>query len=156
VGVPGRLINWRPFKPIHFKLFWPRTGLAKFMWMRAQTANNFRRNSFACGNLSVPASYIRLFQWYLGARYTLGPWEAARLASHIFPPGVQQDWTEHKRLHPQEMYIERMYGKGQITCLKNINNLNYVQISISVLNRTKLYRIFLTVKYYLKVSLIEY
>jgi hypothetical protein len=44
VGTPGRLIIWCPFKPLFFKLFRPKTGLAC-----AKTADNFRRNSFAYG-----------------------------------------------------------------------------------------------------------
>ena len=31
VGVPGRLIFWCPLKPMFFKLFRPKTGLAKFL-----------------------------------------------------------------------------------------------------------------------------
>jgi len=46
VGAPGRLIFWSSLNPILLKLLWRRTGLE-----RAQTANNFRRNSFACGYL---------------------------------------------------------------------------------------------------------
>jgi len=34
-GAPGRLIIWRPLTPTFFKLFWPRTGLVKFLRMHA-------------------------------------------------------------------------------------------------------------------------
>jgi hypothetical protein len=42
VGAPDRLNIWRPFKPIFFELFRPRTGLAKFLRARAQTADKYR------------------------------------------------------------------------------------------------------------------
>ena len=42
--------------------------------------DNFRRNSFACGNPSLLAPYLRIFQWHLCALYTFAPWAGARLA----------------------------------------------------------------------------
>jgi len=45
------------------KLLRHRTGLE-----RAQTANNFRRNSFACGNLSFLAPHFGVEQWSLSAQ----------------------------------------------------------------------------------------
>ena len=53
MGAPGGLINRRPFKQTFFKLSQPRTSLANFLWAHAQTANTFRRNSFACGKSEV-------------------------------------------------------------------------------------------------------
>jgi hypothetical protein len=41
VGAPGRLIVWRSFKPIFFKIFLPRTRPAKVLMARAQIAANF-------------------------------------------------------------------------------------------------------------------
>jgi hypothetical protein len=40
---------WHHFKPIFFKRFRPRTGLANIFMARAQISDNFRRNTFACG-----------------------------------------------------------------------------------------------------------
>jgi hypothetical protein len=45
--------------------------------------DNFRRNSFACGNPSLLAPYFRLFQWYLSAPYTSAPRADARLARNL-------------------------------------------------------------------------
>lgn len=53
VEAVGWLVIWRPawpLKPTLFKLFRPRTGLAKIL--RA------RRNFFVCGNLSLLAQYF--------------------------------------------------------------------------------------------------
>ena len=50
---PGRIVIRRPFKPTEF---------AKLFRARSQITYNFRRNSFACGNLSLLAPNFRLFQ----------------------------------------------------------------------------------------------
>ena len=78
VRAPGRLIIWCPFKPLRFKLFWPRIGLVKFISVCTQIADNFWRNYFACVNWSLLALYFQLIQWYL-CTHTLAPWAAARL-----------------------------------------------------------------------------
>jgi hypothetical protein len=63
VGAPGRLVIWRPLKLTFFKLFRPRTGLANlFRGARAEIADNFLGNYSACGNMSLPAPYFRVFQ----------------------------------------------------------------------------------------------
>jgi hypothetical protein len=80
VGTPGRLIIWLPLKQIFFKSFRRRTWLAKFLRARAPITDNFRRNSFACGNLSLLAPHFILYQWRLSAPYRLVLREAARLA----------------------------------------------------------------------------
>jgi hypothetical protein len=46
VGFPGRIIIWRPLKPIFFKIFQSRTRLAKVLRTAGQIADDFRRNSF--------------------------------------------------------------------------------------------------------------
>jgi hypothetical protein len=79
VHAPGRLIIWCPFKPICFKLFWPRIGLVNFISVCTQTADNFWRKSIACVNCSLLALYFQLIQWCLST-YMLTPWAAARLA----------------------------------------------------------------------------
>ena len=72
-GSPGQLINsffgkvnnLAFLKTDILRIFWPRTGLAKFFRALAQTAVNFRRNSFACGSLNFLSSYLRLFLRHL-------------------------------------------------------------------------------------------
>ena len=66
-GLPGRLIIWSPLKSIFFKLLWPTTGLGKMLSVFDEIANNSRRNTFACGNLSLLVPYLRLFYWSLRA-----------------------------------------------------------------------------------------
>ena len=63
VGAPGRLIIWSRLNPMLLKFLRHRTGLE-----RAQTANNFRRNSFACGNLIFLAAHFGVSQWSLSAQ----------------------------------------------------------------------------------------
>jgi hypothetical protein len=58
---------WHPSKPILFKL----AGLGHG-W-RVHIADNFRRNSFACENLCLPAPNFRLFPRRLSAPYRLAP-----------------------------------------------------------------------------------
>lgn len=53
---------WSRLNPILLKLLRHRTGLE-----RAQTANNFLRNSFVCGNLSFLAPHFGVLQWSLSA-----------------------------------------------------------------------------------------
>ena len=61
-GLPGQ-DNWRPLKPIFFKLFQSGTGLAKVLRAGGQIADDFRGNFLACaGILSFLAPYVRLFQ----------------------------------------------------------------------------------------------
>lgn len=65
VGAPGRLIVWRPFKLIFFKLFRSRTETTNIydgVWPQYARC---RRNSFARGYLSLPAPYFLLSQLYL-------------------------------------------------------------------------------------------
>jgi len=58
---PGLANNLAPIKTdILFNL---GQGWRNFLRARAETANNFRRNSFAYGNMSLLAPYCRLFQW---------------------------------------------------------------------------------------------
>ena len=105
VGAPGSLIIWRPLKQIFFKLFRPRTGLAL-----AQIADNSRKNSSACGNLSLLAPHFRLFVWCISAPSRLATRAAARLArplvrSWFSPSGLRQNvrcrllcWIRQKEL----------------------------------------------------------
>jgi hypothetical protein len=83
VGAPGRLMGilWHPSKPIYLKIF-GRAHAWRIIFMGgAHIANKFRRNSFACGNLRLLSTYLRLFQWRLSAPYRLTLRAAARLAT---------------------------------------------------------------------------
>jgi len=40
---------------------------------RAQIEDNFGKDSVACRNLNLIASYFRLFQWHLSVLYRLAP-----------------------------------------------------------------------------------
>lgn len=69
-GSPRQSNNWNPFKPTFFERFQPRTGLSNlFLRTCAQIANNFCRNSFVCGNLSLLAPYFSIFWWYLSTSH---------------------------------------------------------------------------------------
>jgi hypothetical protein len=68
-GRPGRIIIWCPFEHqknfkeqayqgIFFKVFLPRAGLAKFLRVRFQIGDNFRRISFVCGNLTLAGGAV--------------------------------------------------------------------------------------------------
>jgi len=83
VSAPGILIIWGPLKLIFCKLFRPTTGLEKLFMARFQTEGNFRRNSFACRNLSLQAPYFRVLKWRTNAHYWLVSRAVARDASHL-------------------------------------------------------------------------
>jgi len=89
VGASGRLIIWRPFKPMLFKLCRPTTKLANFLTARAQIADPVRRHSFTCGNLSSRSSYFRLLQWRLSDPYRLAPRVTAPLAHPLIRVRLQ-------------------------------------------------------------------
>ena len=74
VGVPGRLIISRPLKMI----FLIKLCRRNFPSARAQIAENFLGNSFACGNLSLIEEYYQIFQWR----------RSAPGSSYFGPPGV--------------------------------------------------------------------
>jgi hypothetical protein len=89
VGAPGRLIIWRPFKPIFFK------NLFNFYLAGA------RRHWFSIGIYFLPVMYVSrvvtwvnwhhisdLFQWYFSAPYRLAPRAAARLAHPLTRPWI--------------------------------------------------------------------
>jgi hypothetical protein len=58
VGLDGRIMTWRPLKPIFFKLFQPGRGLANVLRAVGQTADDFWGNSLACGgNLILLGPY---------------------------------------------------------------------------------------------------
>ena len=69
-------------------------GLAERLGARAQTAGNFRRNSFACGNQSLPPLFLLLFQWCLNTIYRLRSRAAVRLSRPLVQP-----WIWHLRSH---------------------------------------------------------
>jgi hypothetical protein len=56
-----------PWNRYYLNFFGLEQGWRNFLRERAQTVDNFRSNSFACGNLSLLAPYFRLFQWCSGA-----------------------------------------------------------------------------------------
>jgi len=68
--------------------FWPRTGLAELSVGACQNSGQFSENSVACGNLSLPAPYFRLFQWRLSAPYGLVPGADGRVVSPLVQPCV--------------------------------------------------------------------
>jgi len=111
VGAKGRLITQRPLTPIFFELFRSRIGLENFFFRaRAQTADNFRRNSFACGNLSLltplfPTAPVGvsapLVGWRIGQlpswpAHSPGPRQEKSVVRFRFEPGTYGTQT-HKR-----------------------------------------------------------
>ena len=72
VGAPGRLIVWRPFKLIFFKLYRSRTETKNIYDGAWPHYGQCRRNSFARGNLSLPAPYFLLFQLCLSEDWRPG------------------------------------------------------------------------------------
>jgi hypothetical protein len=70
-----------PFWPRTGNIFQPRTGpvlglgqelffrprIGTFLTARAKSADNFRRNSLPCGNLTLVAPCFQLLQWRLAA-----------------------------------------------------------------------------------------
>jgi hypothetical protein len=72
VGAPDRLIVWRPFKLIIFKLFRSRTETTNIYDEAWPRYGQCRRNSFARGNLSLPAPYFLLCQSCLSADWRPG------------------------------------------------------------------------------------
>ena len=79
-GCSGKANNLAP------RFFWPRTGLANFLGARDQIADNYVRNSFVCGNLSLLEPYFGLFHWSLSASYSLAPRASARVACPLVRP----------------------------------------------------------------------
>jgi hypothetical protein len=89
VGAPGRLIIWCPLKSSLFELFIGlEQGWRKFLRVRAKIADNFWRNSFACGNRSLLAPYFRLFQRRQRAPYSLALRAAAQWGHPLNQPCV--------------------------------------------------------------------
>ena len=86
MGASSWLIIWHPFKPIFFQRFRPRAGPEKILRSRAQIAYNFRRKSWACGNVSSLAPYFLLFRWHLSVPYRLASRAAARLVRPLIRP----------------------------------------------------------------------
>ena len=79
-GRPIQASNLAPLRTENSFKFQFQTGLAKFLKNHTQIVDNFRRNSFACGNLSLPAIHCRLFQRRLSVLYSLVPLVSARPA----------------------------------------------------------------------------
>jgi len=57
----GRSNSWAPLETYPLKFFGLVQGWRTLLRARAHIANNFRRNSFACGNLSLLTPLFRLF-----------------------------------------------------------------------------------------------
>lgn len=87
VGTLGRLIIWRPFKPIFCQIFFGLwQGWQIFLRAHPQNVDNFWRNTFVYGNTSLLPPYFRLFQGCLSARYRLAPWAADSLTRPLVQP----------------------------------------------------------------------
>lgn len=99
VGASGRLIIWRPFKPMLFKLCGLRQSWQMFLTARAQIADPLRRHSFTCGNLSSRPSYFRLLQWRLIDPYRLAP----RVAAPLVHPLIRV-WLQGARIFWVSLY----------------------------------------------------
>jgi hypothetical protein len=69
-----------------FKLFGLGQGLAKFLLACAEHVDNCRRNSFACGKISLLTPYFWLFHKRLSIPYRLASRAAARLAHPTVRP----------------------------------------------------------------------
>ena len=84
----GRPSKGLSFKPIFFKKVFVGLGQTwrNSLTARAQIADNLRRKSFACGNLSVLAPYFILFEWRLVEPYKLAPPAAALLVRPFYRP----------------------------------------------------------------------
>ena len=95
LGASGRLIFWRHFISIFFKIFGLGEGLAKSLKALVLMADNFWRNSFACENLSLLPPYLRLFHWRLPASYRLALRPAIWLVRPIFMASwyLKIDWS---------------------------------------------------------------
>ena len=66
---PGQANNLSPPQTRYSLNFWdPGQDWRTFLRARSQTQDNFRRNSFACRNLSLVALYFLFFQLRLCAR----------------------------------------------------------------------------------------
>jgi hypothetical protein len=63
----SRLIIWRHFTPMCWKIFGLGQAWRTFLKARAESADNFRWYYFVSGNTSLLATYVRLFQWRLSA-----------------------------------------------------------------------------------------
>jgi hypothetical protein len=69
-------------------------GWRRSLKARAQIADHFRRNSFACGNLMFPAPYFRIFQWRHSVSCSSALPEACWLTCPLVRP-----WRDHRLLH---------------------------------------------------------
>ena len=72
--------------PIFFRAFFGLGQGGQFWRPSAQTAYTFRRNSFACGNMSSLAPFFRSFRERLLAPYRLAPRAAAQLTRPLIRP----------------------------------------------------------------------
>ena len=50
---PWIYTEWLSLKTLQFNCYWPRKGRENGFCVRAQIADNFRRNSIACVNLTL-------------------------------------------------------------------------------------------------------
>jgi len=107
----GRVIIWRPFKPISLNIFNLGEGWRTFLRANVVTADNCRRNSSACGNKVY---------WHHISDYS-----SDVLASHIFwhpddPPlssGIvvlfQKYWPTSRPVFV--LLFNRKFHKNQVT-----------------------------------------
>jgi hypothetical protein len=87
----------------------------------SQTADNIRRDSFACGNVSLLAPHFRIFPWRLSVPCRIAPRAASRLARTLLRPTRNQ--TNATELTGTSQIL--VY-RGDVNCLRE----NIISITI--------------------------
>jgi len=142
VGAPGRLKIWHPFEPILFQ-FSISEWAGEIFEKNAQIAGNFRRNSFACVNLSFPATHFWLFECRLSVLYSLGSRASARparMSRHSYRPAmpfaaryasVSTSQCEFVLIHPLGLFfLNKSKGKEGSPYILKIFVLRYEKCCI--------------------------
>jgi hypothetical protein len=99
VGATGTLIIWHPSKRYSSKYFCLRQAQPKMLRARCQIADNFRRSSFACGNLGVPALMSDYSSDVLASLIDWGTQAAAWLAHPLDRPCGQDPDSNNVDFH---------------------------------------------------------
>ena len=93
VSAPGRLIIWRPLKPVLLKSFRSRLGLVEFLRAHAQTADLFSESLSRIDTRFYLCHITHLFKWRLSASYGLASGVAVRLSRPLCGPCYQYEKT---------------------------------------------------------------